>query len=118
MSRLKKTEIYAINWLSSQNKSPEDIANELGLKVDQVNKTLEKTSPAHTVDSDTPIKTQSGPVGSKSKDLMITATSAKKTKNVSIMTKEASEYNDTIKNKIEQNPRIKNSIYKAKPDNE
>lgn len=112
MSRLKKTEIYAINWLNSQNKSPEDIANELGLKVDQVNKTLEKNYVSNNGESN--IKTQSERVGSKSKDLMITATSGKKNKNVSIMTKEASEYNDAVRNKTDQNPRTSNSIFRPK----
>jgi hypothetical protein len=98
MARLKKTEIYAISWLFSQNISPENIAQELNLGVDQVTKALEKTHPSEGQNS-VNIKTKTSPSKSKSKDLMITATSSKKSNNVSIMTKEASEYNDSIRNK-------------------
>jgi hypothetical protein len=95
MPRLKKIEIYAISWLFSQKISPEDIAQELNLSIDQVIKSLEKNHPSGQ--EDVKIKTKTSP--SKSKELMITATAGKKNNNVSIMTKEASEYNDSIKNK-------------------
>lgn len=95
MTRVKKIETYAINWLFSQNVSPESIAQELKLNLDQVVSILEKTHPS-SKDKDINIKTKTS--SSKSKDLMITATSGKKNNNVSIMTKEASEHSDSIKN--------------------
>lgn len=115
MSRLKKIEIYAINWLNAQKLSPENIANELNLKVDQVKKTLEKNQVARSEESE--IKTHSQPVNnSKSKDLMITSTSVKKNKNVSIMTKEASEYNDAVKKNTSPSSRNNSGIFITRPN--
>jgi hypothetical protein len=112
MARLKNVEIYAINWLNSKNISPEEIAQELKIKVDQVVKVLEKNGVSKKTETEDSIKTASGPAVSKSKNLMITKTSAKNNNTVAIMTKEASEYNDSIRHKSE-NPRTKNSIFKT-----
>lgn len=114
MSRLNKTQQYAIRWLHSQNKTDTQIANELNITTDQVIKALEKTG---EVQSETNIKTAKSNV-SRSKNLMISETSAKKSKNVSIMTREASEYNDSIKNRVPNaNPNTQKAIFRPK-DNE
>ena len=44
MSRLSKTEIYAIQWLDHQNFSSLEIATELKIHEKQVVKTLEKVA--------------------------------------------------------------------------
>jgi hypothetical protein len=90
MRRNKKQE-YAILWLHAQKKKMGDIADELNISVDKVeaairaNKSPEDSKPAKK--------------RSKSQDLMITKTSAKKTNNVSIMTGEASALNDELRKK-------------------
>lgn len=108
MSRLNKTQTYAINWLHTQNKSIEDIANELGLNIEQVTKSLEKAS------INKPVKTGSEPVAHPKPELMINKTAGKGNSGVSIMTREASERNDAARSKtINTNPRS-NAIYRPK----
>lgn len=95
MARISKANTYAINWLAQQNKSKEEIAQELKVSVDQVSKVLEQFN---AVNKDGPsVKTAQEPTSSRSKNLMINTTMGKKTNTVSIMTKDASEYNDTVK---------------------
>jgi DNA-binding transcriptional regulator GbsR (MarR family) len=113
MARISKSNIYAINWLAQQNKTKEEIAEELKLSIDQVSKALEKFN-ASNKDGAT-IKTAHQP-SSKSKSLMINTTMGKKTNTVAIMTKEASEYNDATKNKeipanAQQNRYMKDGIF-------
>jgi|LakMenEpi03Aug12_release.lakeMendotaPanAssembly.Ray.scaffolds.fasta_scaffold518062_3 hypothetical protein len=114
MARISKTNIYAVNWLAQQNKTPEEIAEELKLSVDQVSKILEKHNMTNTTGSN--IKTAQEPGVSKSKNLMINTTMGKQTKTVSIMTKDASEYNDAVKKNapaagIEQNRYMRDGIF-------
>lgn len=114
MSRLNKTQQYAINWLCSQNKNATEIAVELNIHIDQVTKAIEKSGPKKTESN---IKTAKSNV-SRSKNLMISETSAKKSKNVAIMTREASEYNDSVKKKINNaHPNTQKAIFRPK-DNE
>jgi hypothetical protein len=89
MSRLNKLQIYSIRWLHSQNKDSKFIANDLELTEKQVTNAIEKFG----TNSDTKLKTATSKV---SKNLMISETSNKKSKNVSIMTKEASMQNDAV----------------------
>lgn len=110
MSRLNKAQIYAINWLYSQDKSLEDIANELDLNVEQVTKSLEKTSS----NNKKKIKTGSEPAGQKQPDLMITKTSGKNNTGVTIMTREASEKNDSIRGKLSGQQIRTNAIHRPK----
>ena len=91
MSRLSKANLYAINWLCREGKTAEFIAGELNLNIEQVNKAIEKAQINHQ----NTVKTGSEPVSS----LMINKTAGKGRSGVSIMTKEASEKNDVIKNK-------------------
>jgi hypothetical protein len=94
--KITKSLSYAINWLASQNNTPEQIAEALKLTPEQVSKYLEKNTITKT--ESLPIK--SAPVTSKSKDLMIRHTRDKKTNNVAIMTKEASAVNDDFKKRL------------------
>lgn len=94
MARLNKLQIYSIRWLNSQHKDIKFIANDLKLTEKQVSDTIEKYG---TIQSEKNIKTKQS---SASKKLMISETSGKRSPNVSIMTKEASMHNDTIKKNI------------------
>lgn len=85
--------MYSIRWLYSQNKTIDFIANDLSLTEKQVKSAIEKFG---TTSNDDSVKTKTS---KSSKDLMITETSVKKSRNVSIMTKEASMQNDAaVKN--------------------
>jgi len=109
MSRLNKSQIYAINWLNTQNKTVEDIAGELGLNVEQVAKSLEKSSP----NTNNKVKTGSEPIADKKPNLMINKTAGKGNSGVSIMTKEASEKNDATRSTV-SNPIREDIIYRPK----
>lgn len=96
MSRLSKTQNYAILWLNSQGLEALKIADELKLTEKQVLSVLEKGIDKK-VSENSSVKTAKSPVNSRSKNLMITQTAGKKTKNVAIMTQEASQINDELK---------------------
>jgi hypothetical protein len=91
MSRITKVQKYAIQWLNHAGKSVEEISKELDIKPSQistiisVNSQPEPTTVTHQL--------------AKTKDLMITHTSGKKSNSVAIMTKEASEIADEAKKK-------------------
>jgi glycerol dehydrogenase-like iron-containing ADH family enzyme len=109
MARLNKLQLYSIRWLQSQDKDIAFIANDLKLTEDQVKKAIEKFG---LNQQDKNIKTKQS---SAAKSLMISETMNKKSPNVSIMTKEASMYNDTVAkniNKVELNN--KGYIFKPK----
>lgn len=93
LMKINKQVSYAIKWLVSQNNTTEQIAEELKLTVDQVSQFLEKNSTPKT--SELAVKSSK----IKPKDLMIRHTRDKKNNSVAIMTKEASEVNDHLKNK-------------------
>lgn len=93
MSRLNKTQIYAIRWLNSQNIQPDKIASELDLNIEQVTKTIEKYGVDNTKNG---IQSKSTPAKLNN---IITETSGKKTNSVAIMTKEASEIHDAARSK-------------------
>ena len=94
--KLSKSTSYAINWLYSQGSDAASIAEELNIAEDSVKAHIEKN---HIQKNSDVLADKSKPVKS-SKDLMIRHTRDKKTNNVSIMTREASEFNDHIKKKI------------------
>lgn len=105
MARLNKTQIYAIRWLNYQDFPDAKIANELGLNIEQVSKTLEKYA---NTSKEKSVPTKTSPVN------MINTTSGKGTNSVSIMTKEASEAGDKMKkNNSTLNP-IHKSIFRPK----
>jgi ribosome-binding protein aMBF1 (putative translation factor) len=100
----KETE-YAIKYLSNtMQMSNKDISNELGISVSSVNKIIEAEP-----------KPKSN-TKSKSHDLMIRHTSAKKMNNVSIMTEAASQYNDEIKSQRPKTKPFKDCIHQSRPN--
>lgn len=108
MSRITKTEKYAILWLNSQEINVETISKELGLTEQQINNVISK---GETNKKNNNIKTKSQSMGvSPSKNLMIRETANKKN-HVAIMTKEASMVNDDAKKKNEAK-RITQNIFK------
>lgn len=101
--------VYAVYHLSDAGSTPTKISKELGLKVQEVKDILE----SRMSEKKNKIKTTSAPVNSKS--LMITETSVKGTKSVSIMTKAASEVNDDFKKRLKNDVvsrTSKNAIYR------
>lgn len=108
--KLSKHKLYAINWLYTSGKSPQDIAKELGLKIETVKEYIDQSG----IQQKSKLATKSQPVKS-SKDLMIRHTKEKKTNNVSIMTREASAFNDDAKKKL-KNKENKNQNYIFKPN--
>jgi predicted transcriptional regulator len=101
---------YAILYLVNQGIEQKEIAKELGIKLTEVKKHM----PKPVKDKQNNIRTTSSRTNSK--DLMIMETSGKGTKNVSIMTKSASEVNDAFKKTIQQpiSRTTKNSIFQMK----
>lgn len=111
MSRLNKTQIYAIRWLDYQNFAAIKIADELKLTLKQVSNVLEKQSKTA---EENKIETKSSPVSNKTKNFMVNETAVKKTNSVSIMTKEASAMHDELQKKAEQSSvkRTNDAIYR------
>lgn len=107
MSKLNKTQLYAIRWLLSQEKTQEFIAAELDINLEQVIKTVEKYGSSIKTSE---VQTKHSPAKVSN---MITKTSGKKTNNVAIMTKEASEQHDAMKHKTQQTINEK-SIFRPK----
>jgi hypothetical protein len=99
MAKINKTQTYAIRWLHSQGKNNETIASELDITTKQVGSVIDKYTTSSTETTESQLDTKKSPV-SKAKDLMIKETSAKRSRNVMIMTKEASELGDEMKKKM------------------
>ena len=97
MAKVTKIQNYAILWLNHQGVETIKIADELKLTEKQVLSVLEKGIDPKVSEESTIKTVKSSVAKSKSKDLMITQTSAKGTKNVAIMTQEASQLNDDLK---------------------
>ena len=106
MKKLNKNQEYAVLWLKHQNKNAAEIAEELEISLDRVEAAIRQNSE--------PVKATKK---SKSKDLMITETSTKKTKNVAIMTGEASALNDELKKKFKGNTKD-NKDYIFRPNDD
>lgn len=109
MAKISKAQNYAILWLNNQGIETVKIADELNLTEKQVLSVLEKGID-NKISKDTKIKTVKSVVSSKSKDMMITKTSAKGTKNVAIMTQEASQLNDELKKQNSTSSRSRDNI--------
>jgi predicted transcriptional regulator len=112
--KMTKNIKYAISWLYSQGKTINYIAEELKLTEEQVSEYIEKNHPQTEGGQ---LSTTSSPVNIKSKDLMIRHTRDKKNNTVSIMTREASEVNDHMKQKMRSNENKKNEKFIFKPNN-
>ncbi len=101
MAKLSKSNTYAIHWLNSQGQSIEEIGKELDIPVKQVSSVLEKQATSK--------------VG-KYPNLMINHTSAKKSKSVAIMTKEASEVHDAARSKLVPKNREMKGVFRPNKD--
>lgn len=108
--RITKSLGYAINWLNQSGKSVSEIAKELDLTEKQVTAHIEKNPPTN----DNKLATKSEPVKKKksSKDLMIRHTRDKKTNSVAIMTREASEVNDSLRPSLNRSKLNQDCIFK------
>lgn len=96
-----KEKEYAAQYLSQNLKMPnEEIAKELGVTVAQVDTMLNS--------SEQPVNKETKKTSSRSHNLMIRHTSAKKNNNVSIMTEAASQYNDEVKKNLKKKNNNKN----------
>ena len=112
MSKLTKTEIYAIRWLSFEGLSSNKIAEELKLPENDVIKAIEKHSRTKKDDTEEKVRTTKSSAG-RSQNLMIRETSGKKLNSVSIMTGEASMMNDELmKNAKAHNPNTEKNIFR------
>lgn len=99
---------YAVLYLLDKGYNQKDIQKELGLKA----KDIKPFIPIKDNEPNKQIKTTSSQTNSK--DLMITETSVKGTKSVAIMTKAASEVNDSFRQRISDtvSRTAKNAIFK------
>ena len=109
MKKLTKVEQYAILHMINNDNSIEEISNELQIEHSLVQRFVEKNKKASSQQT---IKTKSSKITSK--DLMISKTSVKGNKSVSIMTKEASQVNDEFKKNLQStvSRTAKNSIHR------
>jgi len=114
MSKLTKSNEYAIQWLHQQGTSVEDIAADLELPLTQIKRYVKTKLPP--VEPKVETQAESPPevpqVKKTSKDFMITKTSAKGNNSVAIMTKEASEMNDEARRKYTANKNNKTGIFR------
>lgn len=103
--RLNKTQKYAINWLNSIGKSNADIAKEIKVKQEVVDKYIAKNTEVLSETSDSVYSKKnkkecvarfgkSEKPNSKTLNMMVTETAGKKQNSVCIMTKEASSLSD------------------------
>jgi hypothetical protein len=115
MAKLTKTEMYAIRWLNHEGVNSAKIAEELSLLENDVIKTIEKNSRSKKEDEEDKIKTGKSSTASRSQNLMIRETSAKKTNNVSIMTGAASMMNDELMKSVQaHNPNTEKNIFRPR----
>lgn len=106
---VEKSDIYAIYFLSDSGKDAKAISKELGIGVKLVGYVLSKREQP----KNSSIPTTSSKVTSK--DMMIRQTSVKGTNSVAIMTKEASQVNDSFKQTLGSQPvsrTSRNAIYR------
>lgn len=99
---------FAVLYLHNEGKTPQNISKTLGIELEKIEEIVGETKKQNS------IKTTTSKVNSK--DLMITATAGKGTKNVAIMTKAASEVNDAYKKETKntQSRTSQNAIFKPK----
>lgn len=109
MAKINKIQKYAILWLNSKGYDIDSIVSETKLSKAQITNTITEQD-NKTIEKG--LKTKTAPVnGSRSKNLMITE-SSNKTRNVAIMTKEASQLNDDLKKNISPTSKTQKGIYR------
>lgn len=95
MSKLSKSNVYAIKYLHDRGLNAEQISTEINLSIDKIQEIIDT------------IATSAPP---NAKDLMITKTAVKNNNTVAVMTKEASMMNDHNRTK---NTNQNNGIQKS-----
>jgi len=102
-------DIYAVYHLMDAGKDAKAISKELGIGIKLVKDIISgRPEPQNQAIKTTSAKTTS-------KDMMIRETSAKRTKSVAIMTKEASQINDSFRQSLDSHIAArtsKNAIYR------
>lgn len=105
---------YSVLWLHSQNKSIDEISEELDIAKSSVKRTIKLYSEPDEEPKDSS-KVQTS--RKTSKDFMINQTAGKGTSGVTIMTRAASEMNDASKkSNNNQDTKFANCIYKLDPN--
>lgn len=108
--KISKVTQYAINWLYHCDNTVDEIAEELKISNKQVTQHIEKN---FSEVKNNQLATKSEPVKkSNSKELMIRHTRDKKTNSVAIMTKEASQVNDSLRTSLSQSVKNQDCIFK------
>jgi len=102
MAKIPTVKEYAIRWLFSQQHDIGSIAKKVSLPESSVQSVVDQ------------IIAENPPKKIASPDLMIRHTSSKGLNSVSIMTREASEMNDTTRAKGTQGRDLNKSIFKPK----
>lgn len=97
--RLNKSQKYAIQWMVSQGQDVTQIVKELKIPADAVNKFIEKNCKPN---DDNAVKTTTS--RATVSDLMVHKTAEKGSKNVAVMTKEASQVADESKKNLPTQP--------------
>lgn len=107
---------YSVLWLHSQNKSIDEISEELDIAKSSVKRTVKLYAESNTETKETDNHAiQSS--RKTSKDFMINQTAGKGTSGVTIMTRAASEMNDASKkSNNNQDTKFANCIYKLDPN--
>ena len=106
---LDETQIFAIYYLADSGLTPTNIAKKLSVPLKNVKDSLANREKSQSE----AIQTTSSKVNSK--NLMITETAGKGNNSVAIMTKAASEVNDSYKQNMDRNVcsrTAKNAIYR------
>ena len=110
MSRITKSQKYAILWLNSQSKNNHEISKELNLTTKQVNSVLKSNTKPENPPSNN-LETKTKPMGStNSRNLIIKETNNKQ--KVALMSKEFSMMSDEFRKKTTKPKNRKQNIYK------
>jgi hypothetical protein len=110
MAKLSKAKEYAILYLNDTlGASSQSIAEELDIAVSTVNDILDGRTPVESIG-----ETKSKKKTTKAHDMMIRHTSSKKNNNVSIMTKEANEYQQELIRNLGSQARDNSSIFRMR----
>lgn len=105
---------YSVLWLHSQNKSIDEISEELDIAKSSVKRTIKLYADSNEEQKDS---SQVQSSRKTSKDFMINQTAGKGTSGVTIMTRAASEMNDASKkSNNNQDTKFANCIYKLDPN--
>ena len=111
MAKLSKAKEYAILYLNdTMGASPQSISKELDVAVSTINEILNNRKIEESVIKETKSQKKT----TKAHDMMIRHTSSKKNNNVSIMTKEANQYQEELMKNLGAKAKDNSSIFKMR----